>query len=406
MAIVLIGQNKAFIKEIEELKICDQLIIIESNSIIKKLGVYESPIIEKRLNIEYYNNPEFLENAIIALENYEVKAVIPGFEYSVVASSELSDFFKVPGIGLEGAAIFTNKYNLREFCKKNNINSPKFRFISTCKDIEEFYNGHKIVLKPTNRQGSIGIEFINSESDIIRGFRNSQIIIDEPILSKKQLEQEFLVEDYIQGEEVSTEVLVSNGEVIFTNFTKKVGIPDQEHIEYAHYIPAELCNKIKNSIMEQVELLISSASVVTSVLHAEWKIFENKAYLIECAARMPGDFIPNGISLSYDMNFRKQYILLMCAFPTSLNSTIIKYSLIQYFSASNNGKLRSIENIELIKEYEEYIAAFQLYANIGDRVAIAKSSWDRLGYFILVGENKEKICDIRNEILSRVVFVT
>ena len=76
MAIVLIGQNKSFIKEIEELKICDQLIIIESNSIIKKLGVYESPIIKKRLNIEYYNNPDFLKTVIVALEGYEVKAAI------------------------------------------------------------------------------------------------------------------------------------------------------------------------------------------------------------------------------------------------------------------------------------------------------------------------------------------
>ncbi|MFK4566416.1 hypothetical protein ABH902_000988 [Enterococcus sp. UD-01] len=208
-----------------------------------------------------------------------------------------------------------------------------------------------------------------------------------------------MVEDYIQGQEVSTEVLVSNGEVIFKNFTKKVGIPGQEHIEYANYIPA-------NSIMEQVELLISSASVGTGVLHAEWKIFENKAYLIECAARMPGDFIPNGISLSYDMNFRKQYILLMCGFPTSIKSVIVKYSIIQYCSTSNNGKLRSIENIELIKGYKEYITEFQLYVNIGEQVAIAKSFWDRLGYFILFGENKEEIYDIRNEILSKVVFVT
>ncbi|MFK4566417.1 hypothetical protein [Enterococcus sp. UD-01] len=66
MAIVLVGQNKAFIKELEELKICDHFIIIESNSIIKNLGLYESPIIKKRLNIEYYNNPDFLKTVIVA----------------------------------------------------------------------------------------------------------------------------------------------------------------------------------------------------------------------------------------------------------------------------------------------------------------------------------------------------
>ncbi|EAG7605018.1 hypothetical protein BLI19_14480, partial [Listeria monocytogenes] len=99
---------------------------------------------------------------------------------------------------------------------------------------------------------------------------------------------------------MSSEYLVKDGKIVFKNITYKEGIDNQECIEIAHHIPAIKNVEVEKEMYNQINKLIEKANIGTTVLHAEWKVEKNIPVLIECAARMPGDYISNGISSSYN----------------------------------------------------------------------------------------------------------
>ncbi|WP_253255058.1 ATP-grasp domain-containing protein [Listeria ivanovii] len=319
MNIILIGKNKAFIDEICNISEVNSVMIIESKEVYNNLDKYKINMAHKMIYCEYVNNDKFLEEIISYIGDTKIDGVIPGYEYSVPAANKLAKHLDLPCIGEKGAAIFTNKHKFREFSKEINLNHPSFVKVKSIEDLYRFFKGRKIILKPSNRQASIGIYIISKEEDVRDAFENALIVKTEKTVAEDRLEWEYIAEEYLEGYEMSSEYLVEDGRMVFKNVTYKEGARMQECVEIAHHIPATKAQKVEKVMHDQINKLIVEANIGTGVLHAEWKIEKDTPVLIECAARMPGDFISNGISASYNFNFRKVYIDLMVGNSFKIN---------------------------------------------------------------------------------------
>ena len=134
-----------------------------------------------------------------------------------------------------------------------------------------------------------------------------------------------------------------------------------------------------------------------------WKVENNRIYLIECAARMPGDYIFDLIQYSYDFNYVDAYMKMMCGEKYITNQINRRVSQIKYFEASS-GILTDIDGIESL--LEDYIVDWCLYKNIGDEIKSVNSSWDRVGYFIVVADDYKDLERLTNKVLENVKFIT
>lgn len=405
MNILLIGKNKAFIEELCNMSEVNSVVIIESENVYNNLDKYVISISHEMIYCEYVNNDKFLEEVISYIGDTRIAGVIPGFEYSVPAANELAEYLGLPSVGKKGADIFTNKKKFREFSEKINLKHPRFLNIKSLEDLYDFFEGKKIVLKPSNRQASIGIYIISNQDEIRDAYRDALIVKNEKTVAEDRLEWEYIVEEYLAGYEVSSEYLVKDGEIVFKNITFKEGAENQECIEMAHHVPAMEDSNIERAIHSQINKLIEEADVGTAVLHAEWKIEENIPILIECAARMPGDFISNAISSSYNFNFRKEYIKMMVGCSFEINKYYQRYTIVQFFHAEKSGILSKVKNLNLLVKHEESILAHKMTKDIGSFVAPPKSSWDRLGYFIICGEMYEDLLLKKDYLCKSIKFV-
>ncbi|MBC2184272.1 ATP-grasp domain-containing protein [Listeria sp. FSL L7-0233] len=405
MNIILIGKNRAFIDEICNMPEMKSVIIIESKKVINNLAKYKINLAHKIIHCEYINNSNFLEEVILHLGNIKIAGVIPGFEYSVPAANELAEYLDLLCVGKKGASIFSNKNKFRAFSKEINLKHPRFTKVKSILDLNSFFEGKKIILKPSNRQASIGIYVISSKDELKDAFEDALKVKNEKTVDEDRLEWEYIAEEFLAGYEISSEYLVKDGKMIFNNITYKEGVMDQECIECAHHIPAFQNVEVEKEVHNQINKLIEKANIGTAVLHAEWKVEKNIPVLIECAARMPGDFISNGISSSYNFNFRRAYINLMIGAPFKINNLPQRYTIIQFFSAEKTGILSEVKNLNLMIEQQEYNLSYKITKEIGSLVKPPKSSWDRLGYFIINSEEYKKLLIKKDYLLRNIKFV-
>ncbi|MBC2063146.1 ATP-grasp domain-containing protein [Listeria marthii] len=405
MNIILIGKNRAFIDEFCNMPEMNSVIIIESKKVINNLATYKINLAHKIIYCEYVNNSNFLEEIILHLGNIKIDGVIPGFEYSVPAANELAEYLDLLCVGKKGASIFSNKNKFREFSKEINLKHPRFTKVKSILDLNSFFEGKKIILKPSNRQASIGIYVISSKDELNDAFEDALKVKNEKTVDEDRLEWEYIAEEFLAGYEISSEYLVKDGKMIFNNITYKEGVRDQECIECAHHIPAFQNVEVEKEVHNQINKLIEKANIGTAVLHAEWKVEKKIPVLIECAARMPGDFISNGISSSYNFNFRRAYINLMIGASFKINNLPQRYTIIQFFSAEKIGILSEVKNLNLMIEEQKYNLSYKITKEIGSLVKPPESSWDRLGYFIITSEEYQELLFKKDYLLGNIKFV-
>lgn len=378
--------------------------ILEEEEIYKKnkLEKYENPFIRRVIFSKYLDSDEYI--SIVQQFNNEVMldAVIPARDYAVKAASKIAELLGLEGIGAENGQILTNKCLLRNACEKYGIPHPRFKKINSLEELNDFFNGKPLIFKPATLQASIGISKINDKSEIEEAWKRTTNAseISTNIVSRK-LKRENIVEEFIGGSEYSIETFVKNGEIIFNNITKKITY-NETFVEKGHIVPANLKKDIQAKLIKEKTNFVKKMKIQSGLLHSEWKIENEQPFLIECAARVPGDYIFELIELSYGFNFIETYSKILSNDEFELNKKNKKVSSIRFFD-SEPGVLKKIEGIEMLLNPE--IEDWCINKQIGDTIEPVNSSWDRVGYFIVTADDYDELEKICKNVLESVKFV-
>lgn len=355
---------------------------------------------------KYMHSTECLSIARRLNEKMEIKAVIPGRDYAVETATAIAVDLGVNSLGMEAARALTNKYALRKACVRGDIYQPFFCKIDSVEGLEKFcMNNKTVILKPSNRQASLGISLITKDSDILEAYEyTTSADEDKRRIAKREFKKEYIAEQYIEGEEYSTELLVLDKKIVFSNITKKDTM-DNSFVELQHVVPGnDYLSKIEIMMLEdQTRNLVRSLDVRSGILHAEWKLNNGIPYLIECAGRIPGDYICRLISLAYNINFYEETCnIYLGLFSESIRKPI-RYAMNRYFTAKE-GKLSEIHGKEKLDT--ESVVQYNINYSVGEDIPVVKSSWDRIGNFIMVNDKIEELEKEKDFILDSVKFIT
>lgn len=109
--------------------------------------------------------------------------------------AELGSIFHVPTLDEETAALFTDKFLMREFSKKYGLKYPEYRF---CKNVEDAVSllkeiSRPIIIKPLNSNASHGVFKCSTEEEVRKHFEES--------MSFSRVEKSVLAERFIVGTE-------------------------------------------------------------------------------------------------------------------------------------------------------------------------------------------------------------
>ncbi len=189
----------------------------------------------------------------------------------------------------------TNKYAMRRCFSEHAIPSPRYCLSEGSLPAEAGTFTYPLIVKPTDRSGSKGVEKITAEKDL------------KPALDRAcaaSFQHKAIVEEYVDGREISVESISYEGRHHILQFTDKVTTGEPYFVELEHHQPSTLTDKVKEQVSTVVLKALDALHIEYGASHSELKIADNgNINVIEIGARMGGDFIGSDLvqlSTGYD----------------------------------------------------------------------------------------------------------
>lgn len=387
-------------------------------------GLLQIDVIEKAKSIGYYvlavdGNPKapgfnVADKAIcadivneetmlkIARDEHVDGVIHPCSEVSMAVMGRINDELGLSGISREQAICATNKHLMRKAFEKGNAPSPKSILAQDAEDAwsrlqNEFDTD--AILKPSRNSGSRGIAKVSrnmDKGDFIRAY-------DEALSESR--DHSVLIEQFIEGPEFSIEMIVWQGEIHVLTVTDKKTTGAPHFVELGHNQPSCFSATDVETLKAAAVAGVRALGVNNCACHAEAKLMNGKAYLMEVGARLGGDFISTELThLSTGIDMVAAAIDVALGVEPDLSAKEeTKGVCIRYF-CPKPGKLVSILNTEVLNNPHVYL--WEIYPKEGDVIPAVTSSLCRSGHVIVTEKTPQKAIELAERLIESVKFET
>ncbi|MGI5242093.1 ATP-grasp domain-containing protein [Dactylosporangium sp. CA-139066] len=385
----LVGFSKGLVADLDRLLPPASVVVLEEADVIVARDVRRrlSPFrcVASLLEMPIHDEVDTTRLLRAAGGPGDIGIVLPAVEYGVVAAAALAEAWQLRGAGTEAARILRDKEALRRHAGTAGLPQPRWRVATGPADVTAFRASHgRCVLKPTGRQASLGVRVVSEHDDVAAAWSQSAGVDESRMRARFTTPVRYLVEEYLEGPEVSVECLVDDGAVRFVNVTAKVVHTGPWPVELGHVVPAALPADVTATVVELTTRLATTVGFGSGVLHAEWILVGGvDPHLVECAARLPGDSIDELIDLAYGGSITADLVGLLGGAGVADRSSPSRGAAIRFLTCPP-GVVADVSGID-VAERSEGVHQVAVTAKPGSTVAPLTSSWERVGHVIATG---------------------
>lgn len=324
------------------------------------------------------------EKVLEAAKKYEIDGIMTlASDMPMRVIAKVSKEMDLVGINEATALKTTNKIIMRQALLKNKVPIPYFYKASNESEFLEAveYIKHKecrCIVKAADNSGSRGV-------DLLRDFKKATLKKAYKYCKQYSRSGDVIVEEYMEGPEVSVETLSIDGECRVIQITDKLTTGAPYFVEIGHSQPSELDIKIKKKI-EAVAILANKAVGITNgPSHTEIIVTKEGPKVVELGARLGGDNITTHlVPLSTGIDMVECCIQIALGERPNYEAKLEKASAIRYIK-SNEGIINSIFGVNNARKMEG-IQQVSIVHDVGYQMKSIKSSADRLGFVIAQGD--------------------
>lgn len=338
----------------------------------------------------------------VAREEQVDGVIHPCSEVSMNVMGRINDELGLSGISREAAIRATNKHLMREAFEAGNAPSPKSILTESAEDAwNHLQNGFDSdgILKPSRNSGSRGI------AKVTRDMPKEDFVKAYDVALQESRDKSVLIEQFIEGPEFSIEIIVWDSKVNVLTVTDKKTTEAPHFVELGHSQPscfsAEDVEKLKAAAVAGVKAL----GVNNCACHAEAKLMDGKAYLMEIGARLGGDFISTELThLSTGIDMVAAAINCALGIKPCLEPTEEKHGVCIRYFCPKPGKLVNISNTEVLNDERVYL--WEIYHKEGEMIPEVTSSLCRSGHVIVTEKDAPSAIAYAESLLNEVKMVT
>ena len=205
------------------------------------------------------------------------------------------------GNDYEAAVKANNKFQMREALMKAGVPCPKYMMVTpeTLNSVEVIDGlrdfQYPMISKPSDRSGSLGVTKIMNSLEFYPAVE---------LAMEKSFKHQAMVEEFIEGREISVEFISYNGVHYPLQITDKVTTEAPCFVELEHHQPSTLSEEMFTTIYDLTKNALNALGLTNGASHAEYKITrDGRIAIIEIGGRMGGDFIGSDLvrlSTGYD----------------------------------------------------------------------------------------------------------
>lgn len=302
------------------------------------------------------------------------------------------------GISNDTAIKATNKVEMRNALAYRGVPVPKYFKASNKEEYLRIVKKFKIpfIVKPVDSSGSRGIikvSNLNNEKEIIDAYEYSSAF------SKCG---DVIVEEYMNGLEVSVETLSVNGVCHVIQITDKITTGAPHYVEMGHTQPTRL----EKSVIKQIESIAIAANHAVGILngpsHTEIIITNEGPKIVEIGARLGGDCITTHlVPLSTGIDMVECCIRIALGETPDIQKKFSRGSAIRYFKQSV-GIIKKIDGIKIAQSMPG-VKQVSVVHGVGESIKDIDSSTARIGFVITQGKNAydaEELCEKAVEVID------
>lgn len=348
---------------------------------------------------EYFNASTMDENAVLEVaKEFKPDGIMTlATDMPMRGVAKVSNTLGLHSISYETAVKATDKYDMIKAFEEHNVPAPWFYLVKNIEELSQLKDKitYPCIMKPTDNAGSHGVVKINSFEELIEKYEYSHSC------SRRG---NVIVEEYLDGEEVSVEVMVVDGEVNILQITDKLTTGAPYFVEMGHSQPSRLDLNIQNQIKDVAERACKAIGINKGPAHVEMKVTSQYGpKMIELGARMGGDNITTHlVPLSTGIDMVECTIKIALGETVDVTPALNCGSAIRYFEAPF-GKIKSIEGVEEALKIDG-VKQISFTKNVGDESTPIHCSNDRIGFVIAQAETAEKAVKVCEEVKEKILI--
>lgn len=312
------------------------------------------------------------------------------------------------GLSVQSSKIvqyFTDKFMMREFCKKHGLKYPEYRLCRTKEEVTAFFLliNKPIIIKPLDSNASHGVFKIESAEEIEKHFDES--------LSFSRIDKVVLAERFIIGQEFTIDGIKTKTNHYTLAISKKDHYKHNPNIANELYFSYDDPDYDYEKLRRVNDRYIMASGLEYGFTHAEYKYEEGEYYLIEIAARGGGNMI-SSLIVQYLSGYQTYDFLIQAALGdadhtdfTIRESFKNRCAVIRFFDTPpGGGVVKAIKGINYLEKTSE-IKEYQLHFGVGDIIGNCLNDSARIGFYIACTECRERLDQIIREVDEHVSII-
>ena len=322
-----------------------------------------------------------------------------------VTAATVAQRLRIPGLPIHVAELAADKLAMKKCFQSAGVAIPWFAEVRTPQELQQIAitRGKDLVIKPVDSRGSRGVQRVAQVEDLTNAF----------FLARNHSPSErVMVEQYLDGPQVSTESIVLDGVCYTPGFSDR----NYEHLEkYAPFfienggdLPSHLPADIQQKVKDLVGRAASAMGITNGTVKGDIVVHKGEPYVIELAARLSGGFFcTREIPLNTGVDFIGAAINIALGEPVSPADLEPKFqhAVIQRYAFPAPGKVTAVDGADdarKIAGIEEVVVT----ARMGDVIPPAGDKRPSAAMVLATGTTRDAALKAANDALALIRIQT
>lgn len=294
---------------------------LDLNVIVASKGEY-SLISEvyQGIHIDLDSHDSALKTIINESESLNIVGILGSDDSTVELAAKVAKVLKLPHNPPAAARLTMRKDLARAHLSLDNCSVPIHCLISLNDALERQIAGlpWPCVIKPLSLSASRGVIRVNNKEEFISACQRVKKIIAD---TGDDFERSHvLIEEYIDGVEVAFEGYLHNGHLrTLVIFDKPDPLTGPFFEETIYVTPSSLDENTQKKIKKRIEEACQSYGLTTGPVHAELRVNQEDAFILEVASRTIGGDCARSLDSGANFNLEELVVSLATGNPVETN---------------------------------------------------------------------------------------
>jgi biotin carboxylase len=326
------------------------------------------------------NDPDAVAAAVRALA-VPADAVVAVGEWHMISGAVASRALGLPGPDPDGVRAARDKSATRRLCAAAGVPVPGFARVETPEEVHGLALAWPCVVKPLDDGGSNGVRLCRDADEAADHVR---LLLKDTHNERGQRKiPAALVEEYVDGPEVSVEVLVRGDEVSVLAVTAKELGELPYFCETGHHVPAALGSGLDERCADVAVRSLRAVGFDFGAAHVELRLATDGPRLIEINCRPAGDRITRLVALSTGVDIPAELVALHLDPARPLPAPGSRLAAAIAFLPAAEGTVTAVYGADTAARLPGVVDV-GLYVEPGTRVAALPNNTARHGHVVAV----------------------